>query len=101
MAGEEEDWRRNADTHKMSPEEVKKAGVEGSRRPPGQHPGEVLHQRRNLPFSPTTMAVAGFLIVATLGYLMLYAKKKPEADACDVAKVSANVAWPEDTHPRK
>lgn len=69
--------------------------------PPGQHPGEVLHQRRNLPFSPTTMAVAGFLIVATLGYLMLYAKKKPEADACDVAKVSANVARPEDTHPRK
>ncbi|XP_031279549.1 uncharacterized protein LOC116137993 [Pistacia vera] len=100
MTGDE-DWRRNADTHKMSPEEVKKAGVEGSRRPPGHHPGDVLHQRRSLPFSTPIMAAAGFLIVATVGYLTLYAKKKPEADALDVARVSANVARPEDTHPRK
>ncbi|KAH7574043.1 hypothetical protein ACOSQ2_008324 [Xanthoceras sorbifolium] len=85
----------------MSPEEVKKAGLEGSRRPPGHNPGGVLHQRRNMPFSNTTMAAAGFLIVATVGYLTLYAKKKPEATAGDVAKVSTNVARPEDTHPRK
>ncbi|CAA6670992.1 unnamed protein product [Spirodela intermedia] len=32
-------WRNNADTHKMSPEEVKKYGLEGSKRLPGQNPG--------------------------------------------------------------
>lgn len=39
MAGNNEEWRKMADTHKMSPEEVKKAGVESSRRPPGHNPG--------------------------------------------------------------
>ncbi|KAF8393021.1 hypothetical protein HHK36_021262 [Tetracentron sinense] len=63
--------------------------------------GGVLHQRRNLPFSPMKMAIGGFLIAATIGYLTLYAKKKPEATARDVAKVSAGVSKPEDTHPRK
>lgn len=100
MAGHE-DWRKNADTHKMSPEEVKAAGVEGSKRPPGDNPGGVLHQRRKLPFTPTTMAVAGFLITATIGYFVLYAKKKPEASARDVAKVASGIAEPKDTHPKK
>lgn len=85
----------------MSPEELRKADVEGSKRPPGHNPGGVLHQRRNLPFSTTTMAVTGLVITGIIGYLTLYAKKKPEATAGDVARVSANVARPEDTHPRK
>lgn len=38
MAGNEE-WRKMADTTKMSPEEVKNAGVEASMRPPGHNPG--------------------------------------------------------------
>ncbi|KAF5748118.1 hypothetical protein HS088_TW04G00068 [Tripterygium wilfordii] len=96
-----EDWRKNADTHKMSPEDVKAAGVEGSKRPPGNNPGGVLHQRRNLPFSRTTMAIGGFLITAAIGYMVLYSKKKPEASARDVAKVATNTADPKDTHPRK
>ncbi|XP_057510561.1 uncharacterized protein LOC130792956 [Actinidia eriantha] len=100
MAGNEE-WKKNADTHKMSPEEVKRAGVEDSKMPPGHHPGEVLHQRRRLPYSPATMAVGGFLIAATIGYLALYAYKKPEATARDVTKVATGTARPEDTHPRK
>ncbi|EEF46871.1 uncharacterized protein LOC8274180 [Ricinus communis] len=100
MAGDE-DWRKQADTHKMSPEEVKAAGIEGSKRPPGHNPGGVLHQRRKLPFSTTTMTVGGFLIVATIGYMVLYAKKKPEASAHDVARVATNTADPRDTHPRK
>ncbi|KAJ8751899.1 hypothetical protein K2173_026113 [Erythroxylum novogranatense] len=83
MAGNDE-WRKRADTHKMSPEEVRAAGVEGSKRPPGG----LLHQRRKLPFSTTTMAVTGFLITATIGYMVLYAKKKPEATAKDVARVA-------------
>lgn len=40
MAGND-DWRRNADTHKMSPEDMKRAGVDGSKRPPGSNPGGV------------------------------------------------------------
>ena len=97
----EEEWRKMADTHKMSPEEVTAAGVEGSKRPPGRHPGEVLHQRRALPFSMTTMTLTGLLLTAAIGYMVLYTKKKPEATAKDVAKVSVGAAEPEDTRPRK
>lgn len=95
-----EEWRKMADAHKMSPEEMKKAGVEASKRPPGENPGGVLHQRRNLPYSPFAMAVGGLLIVGAIGYATLYTKKKPEASAGDVAKVAAGVGSVEDTHPR-
>lgn len=97
----EEEWRKMADTSKMSSEEVKAAGVDASKRPPGHNPGGILHQRRKLPYSPTTMAVAGLLIIGTIGYFTLYANKKPEATAKDVAKVITGVARPEDTRPRK
>ncbi|KAB1204703.1 hypothetical protein CJ030_MR8G012775 [Morella rubra] len=100
MGGDEE-WRKTADTHKMSPEDVKAAGVEESKRPPGHHPGEVLHQRRRLPFNNTTMAVGGLLVVGALGYFTLFVEKKPEASARDVAKVTIGAAEPEDTKPRK
>ncbi|XP_017983204.1 PREDICTED: uncharacterized protein LOC108663468 [Theobroma cacao] len=96
-----EDWSKNADTHKMSPEEVRAAGVEASKRPPGHHPGEVLHQRRKLPAPMTTMTIGGLLITAAVGYSVLYYRKKREATALDVAKVATGVADPEDTHPRK
>ncbi|PIA45864.1 hypothetical protein AQUCO_01600246v1 [Aquilegia coerulea] len=98
--GSTEDWRKNADTTKMKPEDVKAAGVESSKRPPGQNPGGILHQRRNLPFSPYTMALGGFLVIAGIGYFTLYAKKKPQVSAKDVAKVSANVAKPDEIRPR-
>ncbi|KAF5743368.1 hypothetical protein HS088_TW09G01436 [Tripterygium wilfordii] len=62
----------------MSPEEVKAAGAEGSKRPPGNNHGAVHHQRRNLPFSRTTMAIGGILITAAIGY-MVYSKKNAEA----------------------
>ncbi len=45
IMAEDEEWRKMADTHKMKPEDVKAAGVEGSKRPPGHNPGGVLHQR--------------------------------------------------------
>ncbi|XP_010432810.1 PREDICTED: uncharacterized protein LOC104717005 [Camelina sativa] len=100
MAGEE-DWRKTADTTKMSSESVKAAGVESSKRPPGSNLGGVLHQRRNLPYSYTTMVLAGLAISGAVMYSVMYAKKKPEASATDVAKAATGTAKPEDTHPRK
>lgn len=101
----DQSWRKTADTHKMTPEHVKAAGVEASKRPPGhgRGPGEVLHQRRRLPFSYTTMTLAGFAITAIIGYGVLYSKKKAEVDAVDVARVATNTARPENTEnrPRK
>ncbi|KAM0877817.1 hypothetical protein ACQ4PT_035250 [Festuca glaucescens] len=84
-----EEWRRNADTHKMSPEEVKAAGVEASKRLPGHGPGEVLHQRGGrLPYGPGTMALMGFGIVGVIGYMVLYQKARPGTPATEVAKVA-------------
>ncbi|XP_037437853.1 uncharacterized protein LOC119305441 [Triticum dicoccoides] len=85
-----EEWRRNADTHKMSPEEVRAAGVEASMRPPGRGgAGEVLHQRGGrLPYGPGTMALMGFGIVGAIGYLVLYQKARPGTPATEVAKVA-------------
>ncbi|KAG4197975.1 hypothetical protein ERO13_A05G059800v2 [Gossypium hirsutum] len=96
-----EDWRKNADTHKMSPEEVRATGLEGSKRTPGHHPGGVLHQRSKLPVSMTTMTIGGLLITAAIGYSVLYTRKKREASALDVAKVTTGIADPSDTRPRK
>ncbi|KAL4332718.1 hypothetical protein GQ457_07G043970 [Hibiscus cannabinus] len=98
-----EEWRKNADTHKMSPEEVRAAGVEASKRPPGHNPGAggVLHQTRKLPVSMTSMTIGGVLITGAIGYSVLYSRKKREATALDVAKVTVGVADPSDTHPRK
>ncbi|XP_042504146.1 uncharacterized protein LOC122081198 [Macadamia integrifolia] len=85
----------------MRAEDVKAAREEASKRPPGQKPGEVLRQRRSLPYSPVKMAVAGFFIATGIAYVTLYIKKKRDATAVDVAKVTVGVAKPEDTHPRK
>jgi hypothetical protein len=68
---------------------------------PGRHSTEALHQRKKLPFCPIRMAIGGFAFTAALGYLVLYSKKKPEASAVDVAKVSVGVAHPDNTHPRQ
>ncbi|TKY58044.1 hypothetical protein E2542_SST15099 [Spatholobus suberectus] len=92
MGGGEEEWK------KMNPQQ---AQAEASKRPPGHGATEVLHQRKSLPFNYATMTVAGLLITAAVGYTVLYIKKKPEASAKDVAKVSVGVANPEDTHPKK
>lgn len=90
MSNQSEEWRSNADTHKMSPEQVNKYGLESSKRPPGEHPGNVLHQRRNLPFSKPVMAVAGFVIVGVIGYFTLLYKSKPGTTAEDVAKATVS-----------
>ncbi|XP_074294104.1 uncharacterized protein LOC141621748 [Silene latifolia] len=96
-------YKKNAATHFMSNEQIKAAGVEGSKRPPGHNPGEVLHQRSRLPFKVPTMAIAGFAIVGLIGYGVLYSKKKREADAIDVARVATNTATPQNTdfRPKK
>lgn len=62
-AGEMEDWRKMADTHKISPEEMRRAGLNASRR------------RNNLRFSATTTAVTGLLFA---GFIAYHNKNKPE-----------------------
>lgn len=83
---------------------AKRAGVvQASKRPPGHNLGCVLRQRRHdLPFTPLPcgIVIGGFLICTAIGYFTLYAKKKPEASARDVARVSTNIADPDDTKPR-
>ncbi|CAK9329741.1 unnamed protein product [Citrullus colocynthis] len=77
------------------------AAADGMKGPsPAQHSTEVLHQRKKLPVCPMRMAIGGFAIAATLGYFVLYSKKKPEASALDVAKVTAGISTPENTRPR-
>ncbi|KAL9239825.1 hypothetical protein vseg_014108 [Gypsophila vaccaria] len=93
----DQSYKKNAATHMMSNEQIKAAGVEGSKRPPGHNPGEVLHRRSGLPFKVPTMALAGFAIVGVIGYGVLYSKKKSEADAMDVARVATNTASPQNT----
>lgn len=64
------------------------ASKQGGQQQPRPHSSDVLHQRRSLPFRPTTMAIGGFLIVATLGYVTLYHKSKPGTTARDVANAT-------------
>ncbi|KAI3454008.1 hypothetical protein Pfo_010671 [Paulownia fortunei] len=78
MAGSE-DWKKNADTHKT----------------PGHNPGG----RRNLPYNPYAMALAGLAVVGGLWYF--YNKKTHEARHRDLARVPAGVSDPEDTRHRK
>ncbi|KAI9117381.1 hypothetical protein K1719_011547 [Acacia pycnantha] len=65
------------------------------------HSTEVLNQRKKLPVCPMRMALVGFAATVVIGYTVLYSKKKPEASAMDVAKVTTGMARPEDTHPPK
>ncbi|KAF6172822.1 hypothetical protein GIB67_034674 [Kingdonia uniflora] len=73
-----------SDSHEPRPEVT-------NRPPPGKQPGEVLHQRRNLPSSPLRMAAVGFVVISTIGYLTLYSKKKPKVSALEVPKVATGV----------
>ncbi|KAJ0031048.1 hypothetical protein Pint_14652 [Pistacia integerrima] len=66
-----------------------------------QHSSEVLGQRKSLGQCPIKMAITGFACAGVIGYLVLYSKKKPEASALDVAKVTAGVAHSDNTHPPK
>nr|DAD27447.1 TPA_asm: hypothetical protein HUJ06_028915 [Nelumbo nucifera] len=47
------------------------------------------------------MAAGGLVLVAAVTYFTLYAKKKPEASAVDVAKVAAGKVDPATTQQRR
>ena len=68
----------------------------------GMHQGQALHQTsKGAPKSPIRMMLGGFVVIGTLAYFTLYAHKKPEATALDVAKVTTGTANTENTRPRK
>uniref|UniRef100_A0A453S2B5 Uncharacterized protein n=1 Tax=Aegilops tauschii subsp. strangulata TaxID=200361 RepID=A0A453S2B5_AEGTS len=74
-----EEWRRNADMQRMSPEEVQAAGVEVADVDVGHDSGpwEVLHQRGGrLPLGAGTMPLMGFNIIVVIGYLVMYHYQK-------------------------
>ncbi|XP_047939060.1 uncharacterized protein LOC125186689 [Salvia hispanica] len=77
-------------------------GYQGTPRPGSatQHYQEVLHQQKKLPVCPAKAAIAGFAFMSVIGYFTLYTKKKPEATALDVAKVTSGTATPQNTRPR-
>ncbi len=91
----DEGWRANADTHKMTPEDVEKLGLQKSKKPPGSHPGTTLHQRGRLGISKSgviPLAIAGCLVAAGVGGMALYVLSKPEKSATDVAKTTVGAA---------
>lgn len=80
---------------------MKAMADQGVKQPsPGQHATGILHQRSKPHFRPMSMAIGGLAITATLGFFVLYSKKKPEASALDVAKVTTGISHPEITGPR-
>lgn len=80
---------------------MKSMSDQGVKQPsPGQHATGILHQRSKPHFRPMSMAIGGLAIAATLGFFVLYSKKKPEASALDVAKVTTGISHPEITRPR-
>ncbi|KAG4934178.1 hypothetical protein JHK87_048180 [Glycine soja] len=101
MSHSEEEGKGSEGKEEFQKMDPQKAQAEASKRPPGHGASEVLHQRKSLPFNFTTMTIAGLVITAAVGYTVLYVKKKPEASAKDVAKVTLGVANPEETHPKR
>ncbi|BBN04681.1 hypothetical protein MPTK1_3g06800 [Marchantia polymorpha subsp. ruderalis] len=75
-----EGWKTNADTTKMSPEEVSKLNLHSSKRPPGQSPGGVLHQQGGAGLSRAgsyPVALAGVLVLAGVGTWAYYRQSHP------------------------
>ncbi|KAJ3693339.1 hypothetical protein LUZ60_008819 [Juncus effusus] len=86
MSNAKKEWKSNVDPHMMSNEELRKTGAESAKRTHGS--GEVLHQRKRLPYSVGVMTVGGFFIIAALGYGVLYYQSRPGTSPADVAKAT-------------
>ncbi|KAL2635172.1 hypothetical protein R1flu_006651 [Riccia fluitans] len=75
-----EGWKTNADTTKMSPEEVSKLNLHSSKRPPGQSPGGVLHQQSGGGLSRAgsyPVALAGVMVLAGVATWAYYRSTHP------------------------
>lgn len=72
----------NADTSKMSSEEINKLNLQGAKRPPGQAPGEVLRQTGNPAtfIKPTRfpIAFAAVLLVVGVGSYAYFRSSHPD-----------------------
>jgi hypothetical protein len=69
----------NADTTKMSPEEIQKLGLQGAKRPPGQSPGGVLHQGGGNRAGRFPLVLGGLLVAVGIGTFTYYRSSHPEA----------------------
>ncbi|CAM6101240.1 unnamed protein product [Calypogeia fissa] len=75
--------KSNADTSKLSHEEIERHNLQGSKRPPGKSPGGVLHQQggaglKNAGRYP--MALYTVLVLAGVGSFMYYRSTHPNPD---------------------
>lgn len=66
-----------------------------------KHSNQTLSASAKGTSSPKMVVFGGFAVLAAIGYSILFAHKKPEASASDVAKVASGTAGTEHTHPRK
>ncbi|KAH7372372.1 hypothetical protein KP509_17G000100 [Ceratopteris richardii] len=74
-------WQKNLDTTKMSGEELKKLNLENAKRPPGQSPGQFMHQQGGVGIKRAgayPFLLAGCGLVVAIGTLAYYTRTKPE-----------------------
>ncbi|KAJ7543849.1 hypothetical protein O6H91_09G055400 [Diphasiastrum complanatum] len=78
-----EGWKTNADTTKMSQEEIEQLNLRSSKRPPGHSPGGVLHQQGGVGIrlvAAYPLTLAGVIVVAGLASWAYYHSQTPRQE---------------------
>ncbi|KAK9947215.1 hypothetical protein M0R45_012647 [Rubus argutus] len=95
-----EEWRKMADTHKMSPEEVKRAGVEASKGHLAITLGVFFTSGATFLLAPPACSSVASSSAPPLATSPSTPRKNPKLLREMFARVSTNIADPDDTKPR-